>query len=342
MYVVTGGAGFIGSNIVRALNERGVRDVLVVDELESGGRHGNIVDCQIADYVDKQDFLKSLQSGRFARRLRSVIHKGACSDTMEQDARYVMENNYEYSKALLHFCQQEQVPFIYASSGAVYGVAGVFREAEGHEVPLNPYASSKSLFDQYVRRLLPERTAQIVGLRYFNVYGPGEQHKGRTASVAFHFFNQYRRTGRVRLFRGSDGYGDGEQRRDFVSVEDAVKVNLFFLDHPDKDGIFNVGSGHARSFNDMAVTVINSVRRLEGRDELPLQQLLSEGAIEYIDFPAGLEDQYQSFTQADVGALRAIGFTRRFLSLEEGVRRYVHVLMGGARGEREAMLIGDG
>lgn len=341
MYVVTGGAGFIGSNIVRALNERGIIDVLVVDEVESGGRRANIVDCRITDYVDKRDFLKSLQSGRFAGRLRGVIHKGACSDTMERDTRYVMENNYEYSKALLRFCQQEGIAFIYASSGAVYGVTGVFRETEGHEVPLNPYASSKSLFDQDVRRMLAKRTAQIVGLRYFNVYGPGEQHKGRTASVAFHFFNQYRATGRVRLFRGSDGYGDGEQRRDFVSVEDAVKVNLFFLDHPDKGGIFNVGTGQARSFNDMAVAVINSIRRSQGRKESSLQQLLSEGAIEYIDFPAGLRDQYQSFTQADVGALRAVGFTERFVSLEEGVGRYVQALLRQARGTPETIAIGE-
>ena len=166
-----------------------------------------------------------------------------------------------------------------------------------------------------------------MGLRYFNVYGPGENYKGNTASVAFHFFNQYRSTGRVRLFRGSDGYGDGEQRRDFVSVEDAVNVNLFFLDHPDKCGIYNVGTGHARSFNDMAVAVINSVRGSEGESALSLKQLQSEGTIEYIDFPNGLARQYQSFTQADLGALRSVGFEGRFLSLEQGVNRYVETLL---------------
>ncbi len=191
---------------------------------------------------------------------------------------------------------------------------------------MNIYAYSKALFDQDVRQLLPDRTAQIVGLRYFNVYGPGEEYKGSTASVAFHFFNQYRRAGRVRLFRGSGGYGDGEQRRDFVSVQDAVDVNLFFLDHPDKCGVFNVGTGQARSFNDMAAAVINSVRGLEGKGPLTLEQLQSEGTIEYIDFPDGLAEQYQSFTQADIRALRSIGFERPFLSLEQGVQRYVETL----------------
>jgi ADP-L-glycero-D-manno-heptose 6-epimerase len=334
MHVVTGGFGFIGSNVVRALNERGIREVLVVEDLAAAQRSRYIADCQIADLVDRRDFLRSLETGRLVKKLKTIIHKGACSDTMEKDSRYMMENNYDYSRSLLRFCQQEKIPFIYASSGSVYGTGRVFTEAPEHEAPLNIYAYSKAKFDQYVRRMLPNRTAQIVGLRYFNVYGPGEEHKGSTASVAFHFFNQYCSTGRVRLFRGSGGYGDGEQRRDFVSVEDAVGVNLFFLDHADKRGIFNVGTGHARSFNDMAAAVINSIRGFEGKSLLSLEQLQSEGMIEYIDFPNGLAEQYQSFTQADIGALRAVGFEKHFLSLEQGVERYVKTLIRDrARGE---------
>ncbi|MDX1488406.1 MAG: ADP-glyceromanno-heptose 6-epimerase [Acidiferrobacterales bacterium] len=327
MYVVTGGLGFIGSNVVRALNKRGIREVLVVDELPAGERSGNIADCQITDLADRRDFLKALSAGQFARKLKTIFHKGACSDTMEKDRGYMMENNYEYSKSLLRFCQQEKIPFIYASSAAVYGAKRVFRETPEHDAPTNIYAYSKALFDQDVRPILPNRTAQIVGLRYFNVYGPGEEYKGSTASVAFHFFNQYCSTSRVRLFRGSGGYGDGEQQRDFVSVEDAVAVNLFFTDHPDRCGIFNVGTGHARSFNDMAVAVINSIRGFEGKSSQSLEQLQSEGTIEYIDFPSGLAEQYQSFTQADISALRSVGFERRFLSLEQGVQRYVETLV---------------
>jgi ADP-L-glycero-D-manno-heptose 6-epimerase len=327
MYVVTGGFGFIGSNVVRALNTRGIRQVLVVDELAARERSENISDCQVSDCVDSQDFLKALATGKFAKKLKAILHKGACSDTMEQDRRYVMENNYEYSKSLLHFCQREKIPFVYASSAAVYGLKSAFQETPEHEAPINIYACSKALFDRDVRQILSDRTAQIVGLRYFNVYGPGEQYKGSTASVAFHFFNQYCSTGHVRLFRGSGGYGDGEQRRDFVSVEDAVDVNLFFLDHADKCGIFNVGTGHARSFNAMAVAVINSIRGFEGKSPLSLEQLRSEGTIEYIDFPNGLARQYQSFTQADLAALRSVGYQRPFLSLEQGVQRYVETLM---------------
>ena len=327
MYVVTGAFGFIGSNLVRALNERGVREVLVVDDLVAAPKSRYVADWQITDVVDRREFIRSWESGRLVKKVQAVIHKGACSDTMEQDRHYMMENNYEYSRSLLRLCQQEKIPFIYASSGSVYGTTGSFDDKSGHEAPLNIYAYSKAHFDEHVRQTLPARTAQIVGLRYFNVYGPGEEQKGRTASVAFHFFNQYCDTGRVRLFRGSGGYGDGEQRRDFVSIEDAVDVNLFFLDHRDKYGIFNIGTGRARSFNDIATAVINSIRSLEGKQPLSLEQLRSQGAIEYIDFPNGLAKQYQSFTQADIEALRAAGFVKPFLSLEQGVQRYVQTLM---------------
>jgi len=332
MYVVTGGAGFIGANIVRALNDRGIDDVLVVDDLEVSERFKNVGDCEIAHCLDKGDFLKSLEAGRFANQLNAVLHEGACSDTMEQNGRYVMENNYEYSKTLLHFCQQGKIPLVYASSASVYGAGPEFREARQCEAPLNVYGNSKLRFDQYVQRILPRRTAQITGLRYFNVYGDREQHKGRMASVAFQFFNQYRRSGHVNLFRGSGGYDDGEQRRDFISVEDVMAVNLFFLDHPDKSGIFNVGTGRSQSFNDIAMAVINSVRCAEGEPALSLNQLQSQGVIRYVDFPGGLKAKYQSFTQADIGALRAAGFTKPFLTVEEGVERYVRRLLRNVNG----------
>jgi ADP-L-glycero-D-manno-heptose 6-epimerase len=242
---------------------------------------------------------------------------------MERDGVYMMQNNYEYSKALLHHCQSRRIPFLYASSAAVYGGGKVFREERGHEAPLNVYGFSKFLFDQYVRRILPKKTAQIVGFRYFNVYGPREQHKERMASVAFHHYQQYRSNGKVRLFEGCDGYAAGEQRRDFVSVEDVVAVNLYFLDRPNRSGIYNVGTGRSQTFNDVALAVINSVRERNGAPQTSLKEAQQKGLIEYIEFPGDLKGKYQSFTQADIGALRKAGYRREFLTVEQGVARYV-------------------
>jgi ADP-L-glycero-D-manno-heptose 6-epimerase len=327
MIVVTGGAGFIGANLVKALNARGVRDVLVVDNLEKGDKFRNLTDCEIADYLDKRDFLERLACKAFGRKLKAVFHQGACSDTMEHNGAYMMRNNYEYSKQLLHYCQAQKIPYLYASSAAVYGAGREFREDRACEAPLNVYGYSKFLFDQYVRRLIPKKTAQIVGLRYFNVYGPREAHKGRMASVAFHHFHQFLETGKVRLFEASHGYGPGEQRRDFISVEDVVAVNLYFLDHPAKNGIFNVGTGRAQSFNDVAAAVINSLRRHRGEPPLRLDELQRQGLIEYIPFPEGLKEKYQAYTQADITLLRKAGYKRPFLTVEEGVARYMDWLM---------------
>ena len=230
--VVTGAAGFIGSNLVRALNERGVTNILAVDNLSRADKFANLVGCELADYLDKRDFIDRIDAGEFDGALDAVLHQGACSDTMETDGRYMMENNYRYSLDLLDFCLAEEIPYLYASSAAVYGGGRVFRESPECEAPLNVYGYSKYLFDQVVRRRLPDASSQVAGFRYFNVYGPNEAHKGRMASVAWHFFNQYRGEGKVRLFEGSGGYADGEQRRDFVSVEDVVKVNLHFLERP--------------------------------------------------------------------------------------------------------------
>ncbi|MEE8266107.1 MAG: ADP-glyceromanno-heptose 6-epimerase [Acidiferrobacterales bacterium] len=336
MYVVTGGAGFIGANLVKALNDRGIDDIVVVDNLERAEKFKNLVDCEIADFLDKRDFLSLLEAGQLRGDLQAVFHQGACSDTTEQNGRYMMENNYEYSKALLYLCQEKRIPYIYASSASVYGAGPVFREEREHEAPLNVYGYSKFLFDQHVRRILPRKTAQIVGLRYFNVYGGREQHKRRMASVAFQFFNQYRDNGQVRPFEGSDGYSDGEQQRDFVSVEDVVDINLFFLDHPAKSGIFNVGTGRGQTFNDVAMAVVNSVRRLEGQQALALKQLQQRGIIKYIDFPGDLKGKYQSFTQADMSTLRGAGYAGDFLTVEKGVDRYVQrFLYTGSESARE-------
>jgi len=320
--VVTGAAGFIGSNVVKALNARGVTNVIAVDDLEQGDKFRNLVDCGIADYLDKTSFLQALESGSFDGAIDAILHQGACSDTTEGDGRYMMQNNYRYSHALLEFAADEEVPLIYASSAAVYGASTTFREDPAHERPLNVYGYSKLLFDQVVRRRWDELPAQVVGLRYFNVYGDREQHKGRMASVAMHCYNQYRVHGRVKLFEGSGGYGNGEQRRDFVSVDDVAKVNLFFLDHPERSGIFNVGTGAAQSFNDVAVAMVNACRRDAGEQALSLDEMQQQGIIEYIAFPPDLKGKYQSYTQADVSALRSVGYGAPFLTVEEGVARY--------------------
>jgi len=326
--IVTGAAGFIGANIVKALNARGETDIIAVDNLSRAEKMPNLADCEIADYFDKQDFIERVRDDNFQSDVEAVLHQGACSDTMEADGRYMMENNYRYSLDLLAWCQALEIPFIYASSASVYGGGRVFTEAREHEAPLNVYGYSKFLFDQAVRRMLGESTAQVAGFRYFNVYGPREAHKGRMASVAFHFHNQFLKDGRVRLFEGSDGYGPGEQIRDFVSVEDVVRVNLHFLDHPEISGIFNVGTGRAQSFNDVAVATVNAIRRARGEAPATLAGLLGEKAIEYVPFPPALVGKYQSFTQADLAALRGAGYAEPFLGVEEGVGRYVAHRLG--------------
>jgi ADP-L-glycero-D-manno-heptose 6-epimerase len=325
--VVTGAAGFVGANLVRGLNERGETDIIAVDNLANADKFRNLRDCEIADYLDKDEFLARLAAGDFEDDLSAVLHQGACSDTMETDGRYMMRNNYRYSVSLLDHCQNNDIPFLYASSASVYGGGTTFVEKREHEAPLNVYGYSKFLFDQHVRRVLPERTAPVVGFRYFNVYGPREQHKGRMASVAFHFFNQYRADGRVRLFAGSGGYAAGEQRRDFVAVSDVVAVNLAFLDRPERSGIFNLGSGRAETFNEVAVTVVNACRKSAGEAPLSLSELVREGAIEYVEFPPQLVGKYQSFTQADLSALRAAGYSAPMTSVAKGVADYVERLM---------------
>ncbi len=323
--IVTGAAGFIGSNIVKALNERGIEDIVAVDNLSRGEKFKNLAECEIAHYLDKHEFIRLVREHQLPyQSIQAVFHDGACSDTMNHDGLYMMDNNYQYSLDLLDWCQDAQIPFLYASSAAVYGKGEVFREERSLEKPLNVYGYSKFLFDQVVRRRMQAGLrAQVAGFRYFNVYGQHEQHKGRMASVAFHHFNQYREQGYVNLFGGHDGYGNGEQSRDFVSVEDVVKVNLFFFDHPEQSGIFNLGTGRSQPFNDLAAATVNACRAAEGKPKQSLAELVDAGLIRYIPFPDALKGKYQSFTEADISALRQVGYQAPFFSVEQGVERYV-------------------
>lgn len=320
MIIVTGGAGFIGSNLVRKLNQQGLNNILVVDDLSDGNKARNIQDCDIEDYMDKDEFLRRINQGMEFGGPTAIYHQGACSDTMESDGRYIMQTNYDYSKSLFHYCGEHSIPFIYASSASVYGGGETFKEDAQYEQALNAYAYSKLLFDRYVRKNRAACEAQVVGLRYFNVYGKGEQHKGRMASVAFHFFNQYHEHGKVKLFAGHGDYADGQQLRDFVWVEDVVDVNLHFLEHPEDGGIFNVGTGRAQSFNDVATTVLNT---LESADKTT-QQWVDAGKIEYIPFPDALVGKYQSYTKADLTNLTIKGdYNKSFATVEQGVKAYV-------------------
>ena len=312
MIIVTGGAGFIGSNLVLGLNRRGYDDILVVDNLSNGLKYKNLVDCQIADYIDKNTFLEKIKQGFFrAESICAIFHQGACSTTTEWDGRYMMENNYEYTKVLFHYSQAHKIPLFYASSAAVYGSDNNFKEQLEFESPLNVYGYSKFQFDQYLRKFQAKLTSQVVGLRYFNVYGPREQHKGSMASVAFHLNNQLKESGTVRLFEGCDSYGNGEQRRDFVYIDDVVDINLWFLDNPQVSGIYNAGTGKSQPFNDVANAVL---------------AYHQQGKLEYIPFPEHLKGCYQSFTEANLENLRAAGCNHQFKSVEEGVQLYMEWL----------------
>ena len=320
--VVTGAAGMIGSNLVHGLNRIGIDDVIGVDDMTDGPKYKNLLGAQLSDYVDKSEFYTRFARGEFGQ-VDAVLHQGACSDTMEHNGRFMMETNYRCSKDLLDACQAQGTRLLYASSAATYGGSASFREEPEFERPLNVYGYSKLLFDNVVRRLLPTSGAQIAGFRYFNVYGPREQHKARMASVAFHHFNQFRETGKVKLFGEYGGYGPGLQSRDFVSVDDVVAVNLWFLEHPDRSGIFNLGSGQAQPFNDVAVATVNAARALNGEAALPLAALVQGGQIEYIAFPDALVGKYQSFTEADLSRLRATGCQHAFADVATGVKAYV-------------------
>jgi ADP-L-glycero-D-manno-heptose 6-epimerase len=327
--VVTGAAGFIGSNIIRGLNLRGVSDIIAVDDLSDGDKFRNLADLQIADYVDHAEFYLRFADGDYGQ-VECLFHEGACSDTMESDGRYMMANNFEVSKSLFLACQQQHTRLLYASSAATYGGSDTFIERPEFEKPLNVYGYSKLLFDQWVRRQIgtgfDQGLAQVAGFRYFNVYGPREQHKGRMASVAYHQHHQYLKEGKVKLFGAYGGYAAGEQMRDFVFVDDVVAVNLWFHDHPQAHGLFNLGSGRAQPFNEVALAVVNSHRLLAHHPPVDLAAAVQAGLIEYIEFPAALVGKYQSFTQADLGALRAVGCDHVFADVASGVGQYIQDL----------------
>ncbi|WP_395947148.1 ADP-glyceromanno-heptose 6-epimerase [Caedibacter taeniospiralis] len=323
MIIVTGGAGFIGANIVKQLNIRGHQDILVVDNLKNGHQFINLVDYEIADYCDQTEFLQAINTDLAylaptsglsylkIENITAIIHQGACSATTEWNGQYIMDNNYQYSKTLLHFCMRHKIPFIYASSAATYGNNTIFIEERQYERPVNVYGYSKFLFDQYVRKHLPHAQSQIVGIKYFNVYGPHEMHKGSMASVAFHHYKQFKSDKKVKLFGAYDGFQAGEQLRDFIYVEDAAKVNLWFLDHPEISGIFNCGTGTAEPFNRIA----NSILDFYGKGEL-----------EYIEFPDHLKGHYQSYTAANLDKLREAGCDVGFRDVKTGVTEYLHWL----------------
>ena len=327
--VVTGAAGFIGSNLIKGLNAHGIDNIIAVDDLTHGDKFKNLADLQIADYIDSDDFYDLFAEAAFGD-IEAVFHEGACSDTMEPDGKYMMDNNYTLSCELFHACQDQGTRLVYASSAATYGGSCTFSESPEFEKPLNVYGYSKLLFDQRLRREIGQRfehaASQVAGFRYFNVYGPREQHKGRMASVAFHQFNQYQAEGKVKLFGEYGGYSAGGQMRDFVFIDDVVAVNLWFLDHPEKSGIFNLGTGKAQPFNDVAISVVNALRRSENQTALTIDEAVRGGLIDYIAFPLALVGKYQSYTQADLSALRAVGCDHGFADVQTGVAAYMQQL----------------
>lgn len=327
--IVTGAAGMIGSNLVLGLNKIGIDDVIAVDDLTDGPKYRNLLGASISDYFDKSEFYARFAKGEFGR-VDAVLHQGACSDTMEHNGRFMLDTNYRCSKDLLDACQAQGTRLLYASSAATYGGSASFREEPEFEQPLNVYGYSKLLFDNVVRRMLASAKTQVAGFRYFNVYGPREQHKARMASVAFHHFNQFRETGKVKLFGDYGGYAAGEQSRDFVFVDDVVAVNLWFLQNPNRSGIFNLGTGRAQPFNDLAAATVNAVRALKGEAALSQAELVQRGLIEYVDFPQALIGKYQCFTQADLSRLRATGCAHTFADVDSGVKAYVNWLAAQA------------
>lgn len=312
MIIVTGGAGMIGSNIVKALNEKGFNDILVVDNLKNGKKFVNLVDLDITDYMDRDDFLTQVMAGDDFGPIEAIFHQGACSATTEWDGKYMMLNNYEYSKELLHYSIEREIPFLYASSAATYGGRNEnFIEEREFEGALNVYGYSKQQFDNYVRRLQAdaeehgETLSQITGFRYFNVYGPREQHKGSMASVAFHLNNQILAGEDPKLFERSD-----EFKRDFVYVGDVCKVNLWFLENG-VSGIFNCGTGRAEPFAEVAKAVVKHH---------------GKGEVQTIPFPEHLKGAYQEYTQADLTKLRDAGCDVEFKTVAEGVAEYMAII----------------
>lgn len=312
MIIVTGGAGFIGSSIIAALNKRHISDILVVDDLGTDSKWKNLRNLSFADYVEKDDFLNMVIDGKLNSSIEATFHLGACSDTTETNASYLIKNNYEYSKLLAQWATADNVRFIYASSAATYGDGSEGFSDNQEKIcilkPLNMYGYSKHLFDlwAYKTGLLKN----IAGLKYFNVFGPNEYHKADMRSFVVKAFEQIKSTGKVRLFKSyQPEYADGEQLRDFIYVKDAVDMTLFFYDNPQIGGLFNIGTGKARSWNDLVQAVFVSM------DKQP--------NIEYIDMPESIREQYQYFTEADMTSLHKAGYNKETATLEDAVEDYV-------------------
>ena len=311
MIVVTGGAGFIGSAVVWRLNTLNYDDIIVVDSLGTDEKWKNLVGLNYRDFIHKDDFIKLLETSSIGQP-DTIIHMGANSSTTEKDADSLLRNNFEYSKKLAEYCLNNNTRFIYASSGATYGDGSLGfddHEPDIHYLrPLNMYGYSKAMFDLWaLKRGILEK---FVGLKYFNVYGPNEYHKGEMRSVVHKAFEQISETGAARLFKSANPkYKDGEQKRDFIYIKDAVDYTLFFLDNPDKNGLFNVGSGKARTWNDLVAALFKAMNK--------------ETNIEYIDMPDYLLKKYQYFTEAKMDKIKKTGYTKVTMSLEDGVNVYV-------------------
>ena len=319
MIIVTGCNGFIGSNLVSQLNKMNLKNIIGVDDLSKKENLNNIAHCEMENLLDIEEFEnKYLDSTKSFSEITQIFHQGACSNTMEWDGEYMMKNNYTFSKKLYEFAENNSAAFIYASSASVYGNGKEFEEKKENENPINLYAFSKYLFDQLIRQKIKESKIQIVGMRYFNVYGPNEAHKGHMASVAYHLHQQLEKGAEVKLFEGSDGYEAGEQRRDFVYVDDVIKVNLWFMKNPEISGIFNVGTGKSQTFNEVANAVID---------------YHGKGSIQYIPFPEELVGSYQSFTEADINKLRQAGYKEDFLEVQSGVQLYLEKLSNWPKNE---------
>ena len=315
MIVVTGGSGFIGSNLVNFLNDIGEEEILIVEELDTYvKKFENLKDLKYLDCLDKQAFIQDLKrnSTKYKNNISQIFHLGACSKTTEPDRDYIMSTNFDFSKDLLEYSANHKISLIYASSASVYGEGKAFIEQPKYESYLNHYAESKLMFDNYYRDNMSKINSQVVGLRYFNVFGPREHHKQGMSSVVYHFFNQRKSHSEIKLFKGSHGYEDGEQRRDFIHVDDTVKVKNWFKQNPAISGIYNVGTGKSRTFNDIAICVLDYYKYEDPK-----------AIMGYIDFPEGLEDQYQAFTEADMSLLKSKGYNESFMSLEKGVKSYL-------------------
>ena len=320
--LVTGGFGFIGTNLIKKLNEIGFSDITCIDSLNNPLKLINASEIKISDFIDKKEFFSILKNtSSHAFDYDYIFHQGACSDTTCEDGNYIMQNNFTFSKLLADICLENYIPMVYASSASVYGEAKYFIESK-NEKALNYYAYSKLLFDEYIRnKNINSLKSQIVGLRYFNVYGPYEEHKNRMASVILHFYNQMKKNKKINIFEGSHGLENGEHKRDFIHVDNVVDMNLWFFKNNKISGIFNCGTSEANSYNKIADIIINYFKQNKNNFNLTVDDYKN-----YIKFPADLKDKYQPFTESSNENIKSLGYDNKFYSIEEGVNKYLKYL----------------